>query len=300
MILDDCKKCRMRYGFTLIELLVVIAIIAILMAVLVPALKVAKMQATAIVCMANTKGLSIGWYLYAEENDMRIMDGDTCDAGQGGANIQTGWTDYGSGPVHNFVSSPQDPAGNQRNESIEDKVRGFEKGAMWPYMDNYKLYHCPSDRRYRYPAQGPGGGIGGYRGYSLGAVLSMRSSGGEAMVRVTKRHEFTSPADKFVWLEEMDGYGWNHRTWNMDLETPYWVDPFAIWHNDRSTFGFADGHAEKHKWMEESTLDLARRMIDGVSDSQTVKGEAVPADELRDWQWAKRHYIPGKIPSALR
>jgi hypothetical protein len=41
-------------------------------------------------------------------------------------------------------------------------------------------------------------------------------------------------------------------------------------------------------------------MIDGVSDSQAVKGEVVPPDELRDWQWAKRHYIPGKIPPALR
>jgi prepilin-type processing-associated H-X9-DG protein len=86
----------------------------------------------------------------------------------------------------------------------------------------------------------------------------------------------------------------------MDLTTPYWVDPFAIWHNDRSTFGFADGHAEKHKWLEESTLELARRMIRGIEDSQDVKGETVPANELRDWQWAKKHYIPGRIPESLR
>ncbi len=286
-------------GFTLIELLVVIAIIALLMAIIIPALKIAKVQATAIVCLFNVKGLGNGWYLYSENNDMWLMDGDTCDAGQGGADITTGWTNYGGTRVHNFVSSPQDPAGNERNNSIEDKVRGFEKGAIWPYIENYKTYHCPSDRRHLYPAQGPGGGIGGYRGYSLGAVMSLRSSGAEAQVMVRKRNEFVSPSSKFVWLEEMDGFGWNHRTWNMDLSTPYWVDPFAIWHNDRSTFSFGDGHAENHKWVEESTLDLAKRMIDGVSDSQTVKGEEVPPGQERDWQWAKRHYIPGKIPANL-
>lgn len=291
--LSDRNK-RRACGFTLIELLVVIAIIALLLAVIIPALNVAKVQATAIVCLFNVKGLGSGWYLYAEDNDMWLMDGDTCEG-----NYTTGWSTYSGTSVRNFVSRPHDIAGNPSNDTIEDKVRGFETGAVWPYLKNYKVFHCPSDRRHLYPAQGPGGGIGGYRSYSLGAVMSLRSGGAEAQVMVRKRNEFVSPGEKFVWMEEMDGYGWNHRTWNMDLATPYWVDPFAIWHNERSTFSFADGHAEKRHWVEESTLDLARRMIDGVSQSQDVKGEAVPPDELRDWEWARRHYIPGKIPAGL-
>lgn len=291
---------RRSNAFTLIELLVVIAIIGILLAILIPALDVAKKQATAIICLSNVKAMAYGWYLYGEDNDNWIMDGDTCDRDQAGADITTGWTTYTTRPVHNFVADPQDELGNRRNSSVEDKIRGFEKGAVWPYVESGKAYHCPSDKRYLFPAQGPGGGIGGYRSLSLGAVTSQRSSGGEGMCRVEKRNEFVAPGEKFTWLEEMDGFGWNHRTWNMDLETPYWVDPFAIWHNDRSTFGFADGHAEKHKWEEESTLDLARRMINGIEDSQEVKGETVPPDQLRDWEWAKKHYIPGRIPAGLR
>ncbi|NLH17455.1 MAG: type II secretion system protein [Phycisphaerae bacterium] len=295
-------KSRKTAAFTLIELLVVIAIIAILLAVLIPSLEVAKKQATAIICLGNVKALSNGWYLYAEDNDNWLMDGDTCDRDQAGANIKTGWTLYPgtSQRVHNFVSAPQDELGNERNNSIEDKTRGFEVGAAWPYAETPKVYHCPSDKRYLFPAHGPGGGIGGYRSYSLGAVYSQRSSGAEALCRVDKLNQIAAPGEKFTWLEEMDGFGWNHRTWNMDLQTPYWVDPFAIWHNDRSTFGFADGHAEKHQWMENSTIDLARRMINSMEDSQEIKGEAVPANELRDWEWARKHYIPGKIPPSIR
>jgi len=225
------------------------------------------------------------------------MDGDTGDR-----NNLSGWSLYKSVRVHTFVAPPQNAFGNYSNEIIEDKVRGFEKGAVWPYAESEKVYHCPSDRRHLYPAQGPGGGIGGYRSYSLGNVLSLwgGEGTGEADCQIRKRDEIISPSEKFTWLEEMDGYGYNDRTWNMDLNQRYWVDPFAVWHNGRSTFGFADGHAEKHKWVEEQTLDMARRMIDGMSDSQDVKGEAVLPNQPRDYDWAKKHYIPSETPVHLR
>ena len=58
-----------RRGFTLIELLVVIAIIAILMAVLMPALNIARDQARRIHCISNVKNLTLGWLLYKDDND---------------------------------------------------------------------------------------------------------------------------------------------------------------------------------------------------------------------------------------
>ena len=60
-------------GFTLIELLVVIAIIALLLAILVPALDRVKVQATGIVCLSNLDGLTMSWLLYAGDNDTKVI-----------------------------------------------------------------------------------------------------------------------------------------------------------------------------------------------------------------------------------
>lgn len=68
---------RGREGFTLIELLVVIAIIAVLMAILMPALNRAREQGKRATCLSNLKQLTVAWILYADENDDKIVNGDS-------------------------------------------------------------------------------------------------------------------------------------------------------------------------------------------------------------------------------
>jgi prepilin-type N-terminal cleavage/methylation domain-containing protein/prepilin-type processing-associated H-X9-DG protein len=288
-----------KKAFTLIELLVVIAIIAMLLAILVPALKKVKELAAATVCMANDSSASKAWLSYTEDFKGNLMDGDAPDSVDGKAT-------FSGVQVWCFVAAPQNFSGTVINTSLDDQVRGFERGALWDYMGKAaKAYNCPADKRWiKTPTDTTnamyGSTIGGYRTFSMGAVLSRRPTGtdmavtGEADYVVTKMTQFTSPSSKFVFLEEWDPRGVNHRTWNIYLDAnKKWFDPLAVAHSGASTFGYADGHAERYKWTGPET----RKYFDAEKNLTYTNGNC-PAladqKDINDYNWFVQHYIPGR------
>jgi prepilin-type N-terminal cleavage/methylation domain-containing protein len=124
---------RKSRGFTLIELLVVIAIIAVLLAILMPALKRVKEQGKRAVCLNNLKQLSLAWILYADENDDKLVNGAI-----GYSNSNQTWGDH-----RNELAWVDEYS----NTDTVVQIRGIKNGALWPYLEDVDVYKCPTGRR---------------------------------------------------------------------------------------------------------------------------------------------------------
>ena len=132
-------------GFTLIELLVVIAVIAILVAILLPSLKRAREAGRRAVCMSNLRQLQTAWQVYADGNGDRIANGLAWYwSDRGNENRGKPWLVVGDGSDP-LIFRPQTRAG------AEVLMR---TGALAPYVDNVRVYLCPS--HYRHIAISPG------------------------------------------------------------------------------------------------------------------------------------------------
>ncbi|UCG46143.1 MAG: prepilin-type N-terminal cleavage/methylation domain-containing protein [Phycisphaerales bacterium] len=236
-------------AFTLIELLVVIAIIAILMAILMPALRKAKDQARAVHCVSNVKTLSLAWFMYTDENDDKLVPGHVAD-----------------NPIQ-WVGRPAS------NATVDEKKAAIRRGLLFPYAGKeIDVYRCPSDRRIKDPSQFA------FRSFSIAGGANGEGWGGS--VRAQKYSDIKNPGTKYVFLEDIDPRGFNTGSWVMNFNPPRWVDPLAMWHGKRSTFGFADGHSEMHRWHDKSFIDWCETaMFEPGSFSFYL---TPPADEQED------------------
>ena len=151
---------------------------------------------------------------------------------------------------------------------------GIKSGLLYPYLDTADIYHCPGDKRFKKPAVYPGfSGDGGYRSYSIPMGLrgvewdpaknAYEAWGVKAHTKITT---IKSPGNKYAFVEEADGRGANLGSWAIPIESlDSWTDPIAIWHGDSSTFGFTDGHGERHLWHQPKVIEMARTQTYGIT-----------------------------------
>ena len=283
---DGSVTMRKTKAFTLIELLVVIAIVAILLAILIPALNIAKKQAAGIICMANLNGMGKAWAQYIDDNDARLCNGhvprDAQYASEGYWQSTTGF----GGPYDDnawWVDPPHNQQGTYTGDPVpcplEDEDLGNSTGTLASYLGGTKILHCPADRTYLFSA-----GRGGKRTYSIQDL--MHGERPRDPKCADKFNEIITPGDKFVFLENTDDRGWNMGSWMLNYgswqTTPAsWIDTMAVFHNDRNTFCFADGHAEKHKWEDGTTISAAGRT-------------SLAPNLGRDLDWLSARYVPGR------
>lgn len=297
---------KMYEGFTLIELLVVISIIAILLAVLVPALNVVREHATGAVCLGNERGLAVAWVLYAEENDSRLVGGypyvrDIHNAGSSYPN-RSQWLcaplaeDGTIFPIAAGNSSAYLQACVNNPPTIEHIERGIQAGALYAYVDTVDVYHCPGDKRWK--REEPPFNV--YQSYSVSDPMNGKFENNKYAYR--KMVEIKVPSEKYVFVEEAArnasfniGSWWFGYKWSTGLiGDSGFLDPVALWHSEQNTFAFADGHAEIHKWKEPATIKALEQYLDGQGFPLRLNsGSGLPetyAHSNQDVMWLARHY----------
>jgi prepilin-type N-terminal cleavage/methylation domain-containing protein/prepilin-type processing-associated H-X9-DG protein len=278
------ERCGVRrrgrgVGFTLIELLVVIAIIAILVALLFPALATAKENGRRAQCVSNQRQLALAWVAYAGDNEDRL-------ALNGYANPDSGQKFWVLGDGH----------WNRSHFTNVDLLLNERYALFAPYLQAAGVYKCPTDRSTveiggaRYPKT---------RSYALNAYMAwswptpnnnhpdfwtFEKLGDMAVGSPARLLSFIDTAPRFVchagFVIVMSGKN------GLFYHYP------ATHHNGGGVVAFADGHVESHRWVERKTIEEATKktwLSDHLSSGWVT--------DNRDLKWLQAHASVRKDPA---
>ncbi len=273
-------------GFTLIELLVVIAIIAVLMAVLMPSLQAAKQLASSSACLANEKTLLTAWIMYADDNNGSLVSNRACYDAPGDEAPWVHRPKNGNG--NSFADHPAPPTITE-----EDRFRGIRAGALWPFVEDVGAYHCPGDNR-QSTQMSP---RDCYRSYDISYAFGWDPISQYSRGAYRKMSDIKQAAHYYVFVEEEhngSNYGANEGGWHiLGRNSPHdptawsFYDPLASFHVKSSTFGFADGHAGRRKWLDKRTLKFIQ---DNKDSPGAHSGIATPSPDNEDLRWLIEHF----------
>jgi len=244
---------RLLPGFTLIELLVVVAIIAVLAGMLLPALAKTKATAKGILCINNTRQLTLAWFLYSDENNDGLVYnlGDDRNKRAVVRSQEGNW-------VNNVMNWELDP--DNTNQAFINQAK------LAPYSGRCRIiYKCPADKVLS-DVQKRAGWTARVRSFSMNAMVG---DAGESLrdginvnnpeyVQYLKLSAIRRPERIFVFLDEHPD-SINDPAFAVPGTKATWDDVPASYHNGGCGFSFADGHSEIKKWRDPRTMPALRR-----------------------------------------
>jgi prepilin-type N-terminal cleavage/methylation domain-containing protein/prepilin-type processing-associated H-X9-DG protein len=278
------RPSAVRQGFTLIELLVVIAIIAILAAMLLPALAKAKAKASAIACLNNSKQLIIAAHIYALDNNDRWPLNGPGNATLNLVNPPANW-------VPNVWVEGREGS-NLTDQQTADGMVSERVSLLAPYMARSKTsFRCPADKALTTV------GTASYyrpRSYGLntfvawtGAAYHNEPSGNYRVF--LKTTAVTRPSDIFI-FGEIHPYSICRPQFGVHMDAAQMYHYPGNQHGKVSVFAFADGHAETHKWLNAKFNNPGMPESDGRWHNHTAAHPTATVAEIQaDLNWLRVH-----------
>lgn len=238
-----------RPAFTLVELLVVIALIVLLVAILLPALSLARAKGRQVTCLNNLKQLQICAKLYSLDNDGCLLPNRFV------YNIGT------NKPSIGFSEKLTWCPGLAPLDWTTDNIK---RGLLFPYNESTEIYRCPSDAgRVRTPGRVPRI-LKRTRSYNLSQSINGAPYSEEIVAPpgFSKESEIDYPPSSellfFVEVHEdaiFDShFGIPPRGWEFAENEPRWWDLPSGRHSQGRNFSFADGHVERWRWARPKTF----------------------------------------------
>ena len=246
---EDTKLCGAA-AFTLIELLVVVAIIAILAAMLLPALARAKAQAWRIQCIGNQKQLVLSWSMYSGDNHESLV-------------LNGGDTAVTSAQPHLWVYGGNH--GDPQSLINTQYLVGANYALFAPLLTTVQPYKCPADRS-RWPVWG-GGSPGGpmvteMRSYSMNCYLATTPGNDAPPIQIDTAYRLymktsdlamDSPANRFVFVD-VNPANICTPAFGVDMTLQIMIHYPSDMHGKQGVLAFADNHVESHKWLDPRTM----------------------------------------------